>query len=66
MEKSLIEFGQHALQLKNTEYGIKTRKGGVYCQGPVTPTTATARHLNRIPMHGVLVAGHLKMVLQEK
>ena len=43
-----------------TEYGVKTRRGGVYYQGPVTSTTATARHLNRIPMHGVLVARHLK------
>ena len=47
-------------KIRKSENGIKIEDGGVYCQGPVTSTTATARHLNRTPMHGVLVAGHLK------
>ena len=44
----------------NSDRGIKIEDGGVYCQGPVTSTTATACHLNGNTMHGVLVAGHLK------
>ena len=43
-----------------TNNGVKIRNGGVYCQGLVTSTAATTRHLNGTLKLGVPVAGHLK------